>query len=137
VTLGDQSIADEDVVGALEAAGAWPFVRDLDQGIDTVIGEHGARLSGGQRQRIAIARALVGRPSLLVLDEVTTALDPNTEAAICATLRELASDVTVLSISHQPAMRRVADVVYRVDHGRVTELPSDSDATLVDVRAAH
>jgi ATP-binding cassette, subfamily C, bacterial len=136
VTLGDESIADEDVVGALEAAGAWPFVRDLDQGMDTVIGEHGARLSGGQRQRIAIARALVGRPSLLVLDEVTTALDPNTEAAICATLRELAGDVTVLSISHQPAMRRVAEVVYRVDHGRVTELPSDSDAALVDAPAA-
>jgi ATP-binding cassette, subfamily C, bacterial len=136
VTLGDESIADEDVVGALQAAGAWPFVWDLDQGIDTVIGEHGARLSGGQRQRIAIARALVGRPSLLVLDEVTTALDPNTEAAICATLRELAGDVTVLSISHQPAMRRVAEVVYRVDHGRVTELPSDSDATLVDAPAA-
>jgi ATP-binding cassette, subfamily C, bacterial len=132
VTLGDEDIGDEEVVEALQAAGAWPFVRDLDQGIDTVIGEHGARLSGGQRQRIAIARALVGRPSLLVLDEVTTALDPNTEAAICETLRELAGDVTVLSISHQPAMRRVAEVVYRVDHGRVTELPSDSDATLVD-----
>jgi ATP-binding cassette, subfamily C, bacterial len=136
VTLGDESIADEDVVEALQAAGAWPFVQALDQGLDTTIGEHGARLSGGQRQRIAIARALIGRPSLLVLDEVTTALDPTTEAGICDTLRDLAGDVTVISISHQPAMRRVAEVVYRVQHGRVTEIPSDSDAVLVDAPAS-
>jgi ATP-binding cassette, subfamily C, bacterial len=124
VTLGDESIGDDAVVEALKAAGAWGFVHGLDEGIDTVIGEHGARLSGGQRQRIAIARALVGGPRLLVLDEVTTALDPTTEAEICATLRDLAGHVTVVSISHQPAMRRVADVVYRIEHGQATELRS-------------
>jgi len=135
VTLGDESISDQDVVGALQAAGAWGFVSELDTGIDTMIGEHGARLSGGQRQRIAIARALVDKPRLLVLDEVTTALDPTTEAEICGTLRDLAGAVTVISISHQPAMRRVADVVYRVDDGRVTEVPSGRDPVLADARA--
>jgi ATP-binding cassette, subfamily C, bacterial len=135
VTLGDESISDEDVIGALRSAGAWTFVGDLEEGIDTLIGEHGARLSGGQRQRIAIARALVGKPRLLVLDEVTTALDPTTEAEICGTLRDLAGAVTIVSISHQAAMRRVADVVYRVEHGRVTEQPSDREPMLADVPA--
>jgi ATP-binding cassette, subfamily C, bacterial len=126
VTLGDPSIPDEDVITALEAAGAWDFIEPLDDGIDTVIGEHGARLSGGQRQRIALARALVGKPRLLILDEVTTALDPRTEAAICSTLRALAGrDVTIVSISHQPAMRRIADVVYRVEGGIVEKVTAE------------
>jgi ATP-binding cassette, subfamily C, bacterial len=126
VTLGDESIPDEDVVTALQDAGAWDFVEPLDHGMDTLIGEHGARLSGGQRQRIALARALVGKPRLLILDEVTTALDPRTEAAICSTLRTLAGrDVTIVSISHQPAMRRIADVVYRVEHGTIDQVPAE------------
>lgn len=118
VTLGDRGVTPEQVWRALEAAGARGFVDPLPEGIDTVIGERGAKLSGGQRQRVAIARALVREPELLVLDEVTTALDPDTEAAICATLRGL-SGVTILSISHQPAMMEVADIVYRLEGGRV------------------
>ena len=119
VTLGDEEISREAILAALEAAGAGDFVRRLPEGIDTVIGERGAKLSGGQRQRIAIARALVRQPTLLVLDEVTTALDPATEAAICATLRDLPGRPTILSISHQPAMTRVADLVYRLEGGTV------------------
>lgn len=80
-----------------------------------MVGERGSLLSGGQRQRIAIARALVGDPKLLVLDEATTALDPVTEAAICQTLANLRGRVTILSISHQHAMRTVADSVYELE----------------------
>jgi ATP-binding cassette, subfamily C, bacterial len=121
VTLGDDEIGRDAVDEALQAAGAAEFVAALPRGIDTVIGERGARLSGGQRQRVAIARALVRRPRLLVLDEITTALDPATEAGICATLRSLSGSVTILSISHQPAMTRVADRVYRIENGEVSE----------------
>ncbi|MDH3427786.1 MAG: ATP-binding cassette domain-containing protein, partial [Gemmatimonadota bacterium] len=119
VTLGNDAIPDADVERALRAAGAWQFVTELAEGLDHVVGERGGRLSGGQRQRIAIARALVERPRLLILDEATTALDPETEAAICRTLTNLKSEVTIVAISHQAAMRDVADIVYEVEGGSV------------------
>lgn len=122
VTLGDPAISREDAEAALRDAGAWEFVAARGEGIDTVIGEQGVRFSGGQRQRIAIARALVHRPRLLVLDEVTTALDPSTEAAICETLRELSDRVTIVAISHQPALRNAADLVYRLSEGEVVRV---------------
>lgn len=121
VTLGEEGIPRERVEEALRTAGAWEFVAQRPEGLDAVIGERGSRLSGGQRQRIAIARALVRDPKLLVLDEVTTALDPHTEAAICETLRKLHGRVTILSISHQPAMMAAADVVYRLESGTIVE----------------
>lgn len=116
VSLGDESIEREQVEQALKDAGAWDFVSSLTEGMDQVVGERGSLLSGGQRQRIAIARALVGGPRLLVLDEATTALDPATEAAICETLAGLKGRVTILAISHQDAMRRVADAVYELEN---------------------
>lgn len=119
ITLGDDEISEERVVEALEAADAWEFVRRRPGGLDSEIGEKGSRLSGGQRQRLAIARALVDGPGLLILDEATTALDPETEEAICRTLLGLRDRLTILSISHQPAMRRAADVVYELEKGAV------------------
>jgi ATP-binding cassette subfamily C protein len=120
VTLGDPSISTEEVERALRLAGAWGFVHSDPQGVEAPVGERGAKLSGGQRQRIAIARALVTRPSILILDEVTTALDPATEAEICETLSSLRGDVTIVSISHQPAMRAVADETWTMEAGRLT-----------------
>jgi ATP-binding cassette, subfamily C, bacterial len=121
VTLGDETLTREDVNDALKLAGAWDFICELPEGLDTVLGERGSRLSGGQRQRVAIARALVHRPRLLILDEITTALDPKTEAAICRTLQELRSRTTILAISHQQALMDAADVVYRLREGEVRE----------------
>jgi ATP-binding cassette subfamily C protein len=131
VALRDPKISRADVQAALLAAGARDFVNQLAEGIDTVLGERGSRLSGGQRQRIAIARALVHRPRLLVLDEITTALDPRTEAAICQTLHALRGQVTILSISHQPAMTKIADRVYRLDGGRLYEVAGHSSQTVI------
>ena len=118
VTLGDPDLSEDDATRALEAAGAWDFVRQLPSGIQTVVGERGGKLSGGQRQRIAIARALVHHPKLLILDEPTAALDPASEAAICTTLRGLRGDLTMVSISHQAALTEAADRVYFLDKGR-------------------
>ena len=120
VALGEPGISRADVETALRRSEAWTFVAALPEGMDTVVGERGARLSGGQRQRIAIARALVRDPALIILDEATTALDPETEEGIVATVRRLAGNVTVLSISHQPAMRNAATIVYSVGNGAVT-----------------
>jgi len=128
VTLGDPLLTDDDVNDALRAAGAWDFVSELPEGLDTPLGERGARVSGGQRQRIAIARALVHRPRLLILDEATAALDPASEADIYATVRALRGRTTILAISHQPGLLEVADRVYRLDLGRVEMLDHTSAA---------
>jgi len=117
VSLGDPGISEADVVSALQAAEAWEFTEKLPEGIHSNVGERGGKLSGGQRQRIMIARALVHRPRLLILDEATTALDPQSEAAICETLQKLRGRQTILAISHQPALLEAADRAYRLQDG--------------------
>jgi len=124
LTLGDRTIDRAAAEEALRKAEAWNFVSELPEGMDTVLGAQGARLSGGQRQRVAIARALVRKPKLLILDEVTTALDPHTEAEICNTLAKLKGGVTIVAISHQQAITRVANITYTVANGGVTVAPS-------------
>ncbi len=121
VTLGDRTLTEAEVEAALRAAEAWDFIAPLPDGIHTPVGERGARFSGGQRQRIAIARALIHKPQLLILDEATAALDPQSEAAICETVRKLRGAITILVISHQPALLQVADYVYRLEDGRLTQ----------------
>ena len=124
VTLYEDGVPAERVVGALRAAGLWGFVGSLPQGVETVVGERGNRLSGGQRQRVSIARALLHRPRLLILDEATTGLDPETERAIIAQVKTLCGEhgLTVLAVSHQPRWREMADLVYRIEDGRAFRL---------------
>lgn len=127
VAMGDSGLDRAAVHDALELAGASAFVDQLPDGLNTILGERGARLSGGQRQRIAIARALVRKPKLLVLDEITASLDPETEELICSTLRKLRGRVTMLAVSHQQALLRAADRVYWVESGsiRLQEMPRE------------
>jgi ATP-binding cassette subfamily C protein len=115
VTLGDPDLSDADVERALQEAGALEFVSRLPEGLATSMGERGTLFSGGQRQRIAIARALVHRPRLLILDEATAALDPLTEAGIWEAVARLRAKTTVVAISHQPALADVADRIYRIE----------------------
>ena len=124
VTLGEAGITEADVEYALRSAGAWEFVQQMENGLQTQAGERGARLSGGQRQRIMLARALVHRPRLLILDEATNALDPASEAEICRTLAELKGQVTIIAVTHHSALAAVSDCVYRVVDGRFVEVPA-------------
>ncbi len=119
VTLGAPEFTEQEAERALRDAGAWDFVAEMPEGIQSVVGERGLRLSGGQRQRITIARALVHKPRLLILDEATSALDPVSEAEICRTLHELKGKLTIVAITHQKALFDAADSVFRVNDGRV------------------
>jgi ABC-type multidrug transport system fused ATPase/permease subunit len=112
---------------ALEQAQAAAFVQSLPEGLDTIIGERGARISGGQRQRLALARALCGKPDILVLDEPTSALDPETDAAIRQTLLGLRGSVTTILIAHRASTVRDADCVFCLEDGRLVDQGKFSD----------
>jgi ATP-binding cassette subfamily C protein len=137
VTLGDPDLSATDVQDALRAAGAWEFVNSMPQAMQSMVGERGGKLSGGQRQRIAIARALVHKPKLLILDEATSGLDPESEAAVCDTLQQLRGELTILAISHQSALVTIADKAYRIQDGKIlqTENASEPDLPSADIDA--
>ena len=118
VELGT-SFTDDEIWDALGQAAATEFVQRLPQQLDTVVGERGVSLSGGQRQRLALARALVRRPSLLVLDDTTSALDPSTEAMILEQLRSRLGGSTVLMVASRPSTIALADDVVFVADGRI------------------
>ena len=113
-------IDDDDVWEALRLASADGFVKELPDGLDTLVGERGVTLSGGQRQRIALARALARRPSLLLLDDTTSALDPATEMTVLGNLRSALAGTTVVMVASRPSTIALADDVLFVENGRIT-----------------
>jgi ATP-binding cassette, subfamily B, bacterial len=127
VALGVPDAPDDRVWEALEIAGARGFVEDLPWGLDTRIGEQGMSLSGGQRQRLALARAVIGRPPVLVLDDPLSALDVHTEAEVEAALRSVLGGVTALVVAHRPSTVQLADRVALLEDGRVTAVGRHSD----------
>ena len=126
------SFTDTEIWDALDQAAATEFVARLPQQLDTVVGERGVSLSGGQRQRLALARALIRRPSLLVLDDTTSALDPSTEALILQRLRSRLAGSTVLMVASRPSTIALADDVVFVVDGRV-----EAHGTHDDLIAGH
>ncbi len=116
-----QTCSRDDVIKAARAANAWDFIEQLPNGLDTPIGENGAKLSGGQRQRLAIARALLKDAPILILDEATSALDTESERQVQAALAVLMKNRTTLVIAHRLSTIEHADCILVLDHGRIVE----------------
>ncbi|WLQ37868.1 ABC transporter ATP-binding protein [Streptomyces castrisilvae] len=122
VTYGLGDTDEATLLAALEDANAMEFVRRLPHGLDTVVGERGARLSGGQKQRLAIARALIRDPRVLVLDEATSALDNRSEALVQEALSRLVHGRTVFVVAHRLSTIQGADRIVVMDGGRIAEM---------------
>ncbi|MFD7719019.1 ABC transporter ATP-binding protein [Streptomyces sp. NPDC059814] len=127
VTYGMGDTDEATLIRALEDANALDFVRDLPLGLDTVVGQRGARLSGGQRQRLAIARALIRDPRVLVLDEATSALDNRSEALVQEALSRLVHGRTVFVVAHRLSTIQGADRIVAMEGGRIAEVGTHSE----------
>jgi ABC-type multidrug transport system fused ATPase/permease subunit len=126
------SMVDESLIWtALEAADLSDYVKSLPNGLDTEVGENGSSLSGGQRQRLGIARALLTKPKLIVLDEATSSLDGESEAAITESFLRLPGDTTVITIAHRLSTVRTADIVLYMSEGAIK-----ASGTFEEVRLA-
>ncbi|WP_375057320.1 ABC transporter ATP-binding protein [Zobellella sp. DQSA1] len=121
IAYGRPEASEAEVIAAARVAEAWEFIERLPQGLDTPVGERGVRLSGGQRQRLSLARALLKEPPVLILDEATSAVDNETEAAIQRSLRQIAHGRTVIMIAHRLSTIVHADNIVVVDQGRIAE----------------
>ncbi|MEB3214801.1 MAG: ABC transporter ATP-binding protein [Nostocales cyanobacterium 94392] len=121
IAYGTFNANDKEIMTAAKVAEAHEFIMQLPQGYQTIVGERGQKLSGGQRQRIAIARAILKNPPILILDEATSAVDNETEAAIARSLERITVDRTTIAIAHRLSTIRNADRIYVVEYGEIVE----------------
>ncbi|MBW7472688.1 ABC transporter ATP-binding protein [Marinobacter sp. M216] len=135
LAYGKPDATDEEIVEAAKTAEAWSFIEALPEGLETPVGERGIRLSGGQRQRLSLARALLKDPPILVLDEATSAVDNETEAAIQRSLKRIGHNRTVIMIAHRLSTIVDADTIAVVDAGQVVE--AGTHQQLLDQQGAY
>ncbi len=121
IAYGRPEASTEEIVAAARIAEAHDFILDLPNGYETIVGERGQKLSGGQRQRVSIARAVLDNPPVLVLDEATSSVDNETEAAIQRSLERITRDRTTIVIAHRLSTIRHADHIYVLERGRLAE----------------
>ncbi len=127
IVFGRKDITDLHMEWAIDVSQLREEVSAFPKGIDTPIGTRGMTISGGQKQRLALARALVGKPKILILDDCTSALDSRTESALWDRLHEVMPDMTAILITHRPDMLEAADMIYVLDDGRIVESGTHPD----------
>ena len=132
IAYGDPSVPDRLIIEAAKVAEAHEFISELPQGYDTVVGERGQKLSGGQRQRLSIARAVLTDPPILILDEATSSVDNETEAAIQRSLERIVIGRTTIVIAHRLSTVRNADMIYVLQDGQLYESGRHEDLLLQD-----
>ncbi len=121
ISYGSFDATLPEIIAAAKIAEADDFINKLPQGYDTIVGERGQKLSGGQKQRIAIARAVLKNPPILILDEATSAVDNETEAAIQRSLEKITQNRTTIAIAHRLSTIRNADCIYVMEYGKIVE----------------
>ncbi len=127
IAYGRIDASNDEIIAAAQAAEAHEFIQELPQGYDTVVGERGQKLSGGQRQRLSIARAVLKDPAILILDEATSSVDNETEAAIQRSMEQIAAGRTTLVIAHRLSTVVNADWIYVLENGRIREQGTHSE----------
>ncbi|MHC5737588.1 ABC transporter ATP-binding protein [Nostoc sp.] len=132
IAYGSFDASNEDIIHAAKLAQAHEFILQLPQGYDTIVGERGQKLSGGQRQRIAIARAILKDPPILILDEATSAVDNETEAAIQKSLAIITQNRTTIAIAHRLSTIRHSHCIYVMDDGQIVEQGKHEDLLALD-----
>lgn len=121
ITMGDESIDDAKIYEALRTAQLEDMLKNMPQGLETLVGRHGIRLSGGQRQRLSIARMIIANPSVIIFDESTSALDVHTEVKLQAALEPILKDKTVITIAHRLSTVKNAQRIYVLDEGKIVQ----------------
>jgi ATP-binding cassette subfamily B protein len=132
IAYGTFDATDEQIIAAARVAEAHDFIMQLPQGYDTIVGERGQKLSGGQRQRISIARAILKDPPVLILDEATSSVDNETEAAIQRSLERITVGRTTIVIAHRLSTIRNADHIFVLEDGRLREEGRHEDLVAAD-----
>jgi ATP-binding cassette, subfamily C, bacterial len=120
--VANPTASENQICEALHSSGAATFVEALPEGLDTIVGDRGSRFSGGEQQRLALARALLRRPALLILDEPTSSLDEHSEQLVFAEIESLRGRVTMIMVTHHPERVRSVDQSLRLEAGRLGEL---------------
>ncbi len=124
ISYGLENISDEQIISAAQSANAWPFIKKMDNGLDTIIGERGVKLSGGEKQRLSIARAILKNPPVLILDEATSSLDTVSERLVQEAIDTLMKNRTVLVIAHRLSTVIHADQIAVLDRGKIIDTGS-------------